>query len=230
MTALNAAPRSKPAAAQWLVLGALAAAVATAAVLIVLALAIAIWPDIALFKPLDSYARAALFTIIPAFAATGLLAWLAARRADPVRALREMRRVCRPDGVVAVRDGDYAAMSWWPASPGLDRWQDLYRAVARANGGEPDAARRLVGWVRAAGFDRLEVGASAWCFADPADRAWWSETWAVRIADSPLADRALELGLATRHELDGCAAAWRAWALEGDACFVVPHAEVLAWP
>ena len=37
MTALNAAPRSKPAAAQWLVLGALAAAVATAAVLIVLA-------------------------------------------------------------------------------------------------------------------------------------------------------------------------------------------------
>lgn len=150
--------------------------------------------------------------------------------ADPVRALREMRRVCRPDGVVAVRDGDYAAMSWWPASPGLDRWQDLYRAVARANGGEPDAARRLVGWVRAAGFDRLEVGASAWCFADPADRAWWSETWAVRIADSPLADRALELGLATRPELDGCAAAWRAWALEGDACFVVPHAEVLAWP
>ena len=86
MTALNAPPRSKPAAAQWLVLGALAAAVATAAVLIVLALAIAIWPDIALFKPLDSYARAALFTIIPAFAATGLLAWLSGRRADPVRA------------------------------------------------------------------------------------------------------------------------------------------------
>jgi hypothetical protein len=86
MTALNASPRAKPAAGQWLVLGALAAVVATAAVLIVLALAIAIWPDIALFKPLDSYARAALFTIIPAFAATGLLAWLAARRADPVRA------------------------------------------------------------------------------------------------------------------------------------------------
>jgi hypothetical protein len=86
MTALNAASRSKPATAQWLALGALAAVVATAAVLIVLALAIAIWPDIALFKPLDSYARAALFTIIPAFAATGLLAWLAARRADPVRA------------------------------------------------------------------------------------------------------------------------------------------------
>lgn len=86
MTTLNVSPRSKPAAGRWLILGALAAAVATIAVLIVLAVAIAIWPDIALFKPLDSYARAALFTIIPAFVATGLLAWLASRRADPVGA------------------------------------------------------------------------------------------------------------------------------------------------
>src|SRR5690606_8133517 len=65
---------------------------------------------------------------------------------DPVRALREMRRVTGPGGFVAVRDSDYAAMTWYPGSSGMDRWLDLYRRVARANGGEPDAGRRLKSW------------------------------------------------------------------------------------
>lgn len=37
--------------------------------------------------------------------------------ADPVAALAEMRRVCRPDGVVAARDADYGAMHWFPQLP-----------------------------------------------------------------------------------------------------------------
>src|SRR3954447_5945395 len=71
---------------------------------------------------------------------------------DPVTALREMRRVTRTGGAGAVRDADYAAMSWWPPNPRLDRWLELYRAAARANGGEPDAGRRVIAWARSAGF------------------------------------------------------------------------------
>ena len=71
---------------------------------------------------------------------------------DPVAALAEMRRVCRPGGLVAARDGDYGAMFWYPAEPGMTEWQALYRSVAREIGGEPDAGRHMLAWARAAGL------------------------------------------------------------------------------
>ncbi len=145
----------------------------------------------------------------------------------PVAALAEMARVCRPGGIVAARDGDYETMTWYPASPELARWLDLYRRTARANGGEPDAGRHLSGWARAAGFSEVLASASAWCFATPEDRRWWSETWAERISGTVLAQRIIELGLATGEELDAIAAGWLRWAEEPDGWFAVLHGEVL---
>lgn len=148
---------------------------------------------------------------------------------DPVAAVREMRRVARPGGLVAVRDADYAAMTWAPAAPGLDDWLALYEAVARANGGEPDAGRQLAGWARAAGFDDVTAGASVWCYA-AADAAWWGDLWADRVTRSAFAEQALARGLATPADLRGLATAWRAWSSHPDAWFAVLHGEVLARP
>lgn len=149
---------------------------------------------------------------------------------DPVAALREMRRVCRADGLVAVRDADYAAMTWYPESAGLTQWQAVYRAVARSVGGEPDAARHLPAWARAAGFSRIEPSAGAWCFATPEARQSWGETWAERITRSRVAELAISAGLADQADLERIAAAWRDWSAEPDAVFYVLHGELLCTP
>ena len=71
---------------------------------------------------------------------------------------------------------------------------------------------------------------SAWCFATDEERAWWGGLWADRVTGTALGDRAVELGLATRGDLDEMAAAWRAWAAAPDGWFAVLHGEVLATP
>jgi len=148
--------------------------------------------------------------------------------ADPVGALREMARVCRPGGIVAARDGDYEAMTWYPGDPDLDAWLVMYRAVASANGGEPDAGRYLLHWAHQAGMTDVSASASVWCFATEEDRNWWGDLWADRVLQSAIADRALELGLATREQLARMSGAWRRWAADEDGWFAVLHGEIIA--
>jgi len=147
---------------------------------------------------------------------------------DPVRALREMRRVLRPGGVLAVRDSDYSCFSWAPVDARLDRWLALYRGVARRNGAEPDAGRFLKAWTLAADFRSVTVTSSTWTFADRASAEWWGGLWAERCELSGFAEQAVAYGLATKADLAELAAAFRNWAGQPDAFFAVMHGEVLA--
>ncbi|WP_326687071.1 MULTISPECIES: methyltransferase domain-containing protein [unclassified Streptomyces] len=146
---------------------------------------------------------------------------------DPVAALREMRRVCAPGGLVAVRDADYGGMFWYPEVPVLDEWLDLYRRVAVSNGGVPDAGRRLHAWAREAGFANVTLSTSTWTFSSPEERAWWSGLWAERTVASSYAGIAVGAGLADREDLERISAAWRTWGEQEDAWFTVVHGEIL---
>lgn len=147
---------------------------------------------------------------------------------DPVAALREMHRVLREDGLLALRDADFAAFAWSPTDERLDRWMEIYHQVTRANGAEADAGRHLPQWVREAGFHSLEVSSSNWTYYSVEERRWWGGLWADRVLQSDFAKQSLEYGFTTPDELGEISNAFRTWADDEDGVFIVVNGEVLA--
>jgi SAM-dependent methyltransferase len=148
--------------------------------------------------------------------------------AEPVEALREFMRVLKPGGVVAVRDADYGTMTHFPHEAGIDRFFEIYSQVARANGGEPDAGRRLLSWVKTAGFGDAEMTTSSWTYATPESRAHWADLWSERTGVSKYIERVEELGVSDREELGELGLLFQNWALNPDAVFAFLHGEVVA--
>ena len=153
--------------------------------------------------------------------------------ADPVAALREMRRVCRPGGVVAARDGIYRAMSWYPA---VARARPLARRVLRRGRGQRRRARRRqppartgrsrpasAPWRRQRVRLVLRHRRRAGVVGRPVGRPRRATT---SLGDPGRRARARHPGRPRPSMAD----AWRTWAATPDAWFAVLHGEVLATP
>jgi len=147
---------------------------------------------------------------------------------DPVAMLREMARVARPGGIIAAREVDYSATTWFPLLPEIEHWLDLCRRVHRANGGEPDAGRYLASWARDAELATATFSASAWAFSTTEERAWWGGAWQERALRSSFATDALEGGHATQEELLAISEAWRDWSENERGWFTMTHSELIA--
>lgn len=148
---------------------------------------------------------------------------------DPVQALREMRRVTKPGGLVATREADMETFVWYPELPGHANWKAVFLKTSRANGGEPFAGRRLHAWARQAGFDPTKITktTSSWCFSTPEEVTWWGDLWAERTIASSFAKGAVDGGFATQEDIESMSKAWRQWSTEEDGWFGMMHGEVV---
>lgn len=101
---------------------------------------------------------------------------------DPSSAIREMVRVVKPGGIVALRESDMKMWCMFPELAGLVKFHEMTVKTLVANGGSDEGGRRLVSWTVEAGVTRDKIQASfgTWCYSDPPDRKTWGEL--VRFA------------------------------------------------
>ena len=131
---------------------------------------------------------------------------------DAQDALRRLRRVLKPGGVIGVADADYGGSIMWPSSPSLRRAARLAQRIRQYSVGDVFIGRKLGTCLAAAGFEDVVAGATAGAVgsvqAANAEGQWQSTSFASR----ELRRHADAVGLATVSEMEEASTAWQAWA------------------
>ncbi len=147
--------------------------------------------------------------------------------ADPIAALREMRRVVKTGGVVACRES--ACATWYPENEGLRLADELFRRLNKDRGAHPHPGNHIHVWAHEAGFPLANITRSAgtWCFSTPEERQYWAGNNAARAEDSGFAKNAVDGGYATSAQLKQIADGWREWMKDEHAWFGYLYGEIV---
>ena len=149
---------------------------------------------------------------------------------DQLRAIREMRRVLKPAGLIAISDDDFDTVTLAPTHPLNERILEIWKNAVLFNGGNPFYSRNLRALLREAGFHRTEGFATA---AEHYGRLEETRRMAGvmrgQFNDPAFAGLATSQGWTTPEELAAISAWLNEWGSHPDAFMAIMYCAALGW-
>lgn len=147
---------------------------------------------------------------------------------EPVRALKEIYRVCKPSGLVACREADLEGLIIYPMTPGFQKFWDAYCQMVTSNGASMQAGRQVHVWARKAGFDpeKIVKSSSITLHATQEKRDLFGGGFMDRLKKSQIRENLLAAGN-SQADLDEMSQGIDQWRTDPDGWGFTPHGEIL---